>query len=695
MRTNLLARVCLAGTVLSVSTLAFTGAALGQGVAGGGNPPGMEVKGKGKPLIAPSAATVEQFTRISAPQRPSIAPDGTIYFRERQGTVYQVFTRAAGGGPDAPMTQLTDFADGAGGYSVSPDGKRLLVTAAPGGNEQTQVYVIDAAAVKAAKSVKPGEFVKPVLINPKVQYGPGAWLRDSSGFVFRANDEKPKDYSLYVHSFADGKSTRILSKEGSWSAAAITDDAKRVLVEKYISISQSEVYELDVASGELKDLSFREKGGAAGRGGGAAGSAAPAVSNSVVGYTPDEKSVILQSDIEDGKMGLFVRDLASGTTKRIGAQWAKFEIDGAGLSDTRELLAVATNEDGYGVLRMLSVPLFEELRLPQMDKGVVSVADLRGRKLLYTVNNVRTPGITFMTEISPAGTSTTPVAVTKADTQGIDLSGFALPELVTYESFDKVKIPAFVYLPKDHKKGTAIPFIINYHGGPEGQHRPVFSGGIQLYVSRGFGVMMPNVRGSTGYGREFHMMDNYKKRWDSVKDGVEAARWLVSNGYAEAGKIAAQGGSYGGFMTVAVLVEDGEAFEKAGGEKGKATRLFGAGANTVGIVNFKTFLEQTADYRRALREAEYGPLSDSEFLTSVSPIHRMSAVNVPMMIIHGLNDPRVPVGEAMQLAVGLQKRGMEPEQIYFHDEGHGAQKLDNRILSSERQLKFFQKTIGR
>ncbi len=299
MRTNLLARVLVAGTVFSVSTLAFTTLALGQGVAsGGGNPPGMEVKGKSKPLIAPSAATVEQFTRISAPQRPSIAPDGTIYFREREGTVYQVFSRAPGSGPDAPMTRLTDFADGASGYSVSPDGKRLLVTAAPGGNEQTQVYVIDAAAAKAAKAVKPGEFVKPVLINPKVQYGPGVWLRDSSGFVFRANDEKPKDYSLYVHTFDDGKSTRILSGEGSWSAADITNDGKRVLVSKYISISQSEVYELDVASGELKDLSFREKGGAGG--GGAAGSPAPAVSNSVVGYTPDEKSVILESDVEDG-----------------------------------------------------------------------------------------------------------------------------------------------------------------------------------------------------------------------------------------------------------------------------------------------------------------------------------------------------------------------------------------------------------
>lgn len=691
MRTHLLARVLLAGTAVAISSLSFTASTLAQGT--GGNPPGMEVKGKSKPLIAPGAATAEQFMRISSPQRPSVAPDGTLYFRERQGTVFQIFSRAPGGGPDAPMTQLTDFPDGASAYSVSPDGKRVLAITAPGGNEQTQVYMIDAAAAKAAKDAKPGQFVKPVLINPKVQYAPGAWLRDSSGFVFRANDEKPKDYSIYVHTFAGGENKRILSKEGSWSASGITDDGKRVLVEKFVSASQSEVYELDVAGGTLKDLSFREKGDGSKPGGGGGGAA---VANSIVGYTPDEKSVIIQSDVEAGMAGLFVRDLASGNTKRIGAgaSWSKFEVDGAGLSDTRELLAVATNEDGYGVLRMLSVPTFDECKMPAMEQGVNSVADLHGRTLLYTVNNVRTPGVAYMTEFAPAGTATTPVAVTRPDTQGIDFSAFSLPELVTYESFDKLKVPAFLFLPKGYKKGTPIPFVINYHGGPEGQHRPTFSGFIQLMVSRGFGVLLPNVRGSTGYGRDYQMMDNYKKRWDSVRDGVEAARWLVNNGYAEAGKIAAQGGSYGGFMTVAVLVEDGEAFERAGGE-GKAKRLFGAGADTVGIVNFKTFLEQTADYRRALREAEYGPLSDSEFLASVSPINRMKAISVPMMIIHGLNDPRVPVGEAMQLAVSLQKRGMDPEQIFFPDEGHGPQKLDNRILYADRQVKFFQKTIAK
>jgi dipeptidyl aminopeptidase/acylaminoacyl peptidase len=176
------------------------------------------------------------------------------------------------------------------------------------------------------------------------------------------------------------------------------------------------------------------------------------------------------------------------------------------------------------------------------------------------------------------------------------------------------------------------------------------------------------------------MLDDYKRRMDSVRDGVEAARWLVAQGYSENGRIAAYGGSYGGYMSVATILEGPE--------------VFGASVDVVGIVNMRTFLEQTKGYRRKLREAEYGPLTDLEFLESISPLHRASEIEIPMLIAHGLNDPRVPVGEAMQLAINLQKRGFDPELYYFPDEGHGFQKLENRLLFNERMLRFLQRTIG-
>jgi dipeptidyl aminopeptidase/acylaminoacyl peptidase len=192
-------------------------------------------------------------------------------------------------------------------------------------------------------------------------------------------------------------------------------------------------------------------------------------------------------------------------------------------------------------------------------------------------------------------------------------------------------------------------------------------------------VLAPNVRGSSGYGKAYLEADNYKNRQISVNDGVWAAKFLVDGGYSEPRKIGAWGGSYGGFMVMAVITE--------------APGLFGAACNVVGIVNFETFLRQTKAYRRHLREAEYGPLSDPAFLRSISPIHRVDRIETPLMLAHGLNDPRVPVGEAMQVAVALKRRGVDVEELYFPDEGHGFRKEANRLLYLEQAVRFFEKHL--
>jgi dipeptidyl aminopeptidase/acylaminoacyl peptidase len=372
-----------------------------------------------------------------------------------------------------------------------------------------------------------------------------------------------------------------------------------------------------------------------------------------------------------------VRDLATGKVTKPLPDIDAFPVEGGGINEDRSLGVVLINEGGYGSIRVVELPSFKLVRLPDMEKGVVGSVDIRGRTITFTQSNARTPGISYAFE---AGSSSDLKQITAADTQGIDLSKFSLPELITYKSFDGLEIPAFIFTPSNFKKGQPIPFVVNFHGGPEGQSRPGFGALTQFLLASGYGVMQPNVRGSVGYGREFHMLDNYKKRWDSVKDGAEAARWLVKNGYSENGRIAAYGGSYGGFMAVASVIEGAD--------------VFGASINVVGIVNMKTFLEQTKDYRRKLREAEYGPLSDPEFLATISSINRIEEIKVPMFIAHGLNDPRVPVGEAMQLAVGLQKRGYDPELLFFPDEGHGFAKLENRLLFAKRMVKFLQGTIA-
>lgn len=602
------------------------------------------------PTPAPASPTLEQFFKIRAPSSVRLAPDGSLYAADWPDGITQLYRRAPGAPIDAPMQKLTDFPDGMSGYRISPDGSRVIVSAGVGGNEQTQLYLVGPSGPT------------PLTANPAAVHSFEAWTRDGKGFIYTANDAVSSDFHIYRYDFAGGGSTKLLAEQGSWGASDITDDGGRVLVGRYFSASHSIAYELVASTGELREIKVGEGES----------------STYPVAYLPGEDRVLISTDAFTGQHNLAVVMLADGRIERLFPDIEAFDVEDVTIDDDRTRMAVVYNEEGYATMRLYELPGFSPIQLPAIDRGIIGGVDLGRDHISWTLSNARTPGLAFASKIE--GKRCGPARpLTQAHTQGIDLGEFTLPRLVSISSFDGLEFSAFLYLPPGHVEGNPIPFVVNFHGGPEGQFRPGFSRNNQYLLSRGFGILEPNVRGSTGRGREFHRLDNYKKRWDSVRDGVEAARWLVARGYSEPGRIAAAGGSYGGFMAVACVIEGSD--------------VFGAGIDVVGIVNFRTFLEQTRDYRRALREAEYGPLSDPEFLDSVSPIHRADEIRCPMMIVHGLNDPRVPVGEAMQLAVALQKRGLDPELLFFPDEGHGIAKLENRLLYGERMAVFLEASL--
>lgn len=623
---------------------------------------------------------IEKFYRIRTPGTAKLANDGSLYVRDWPDGVWQLYrvTPAADGavaaGAGRPAQKLTNFKDGLTTYSLSHDGSKLLAMTAMGGNEKTQVYLLD------QKNTDPATNLKPVLENPEVVHRVHLWTYADDGIVYTANDTDQINFHMYRYDFATGQSTKLLAKEGDWNASDITKDGSRLLVEQGRSASDSDLHELDVATGQLKLLNqFVATGG-------------QTVAISGVGYMPDEQGVLFLSDHEQGMQKLFLLDPATGTVTKPLPALDRFELDGAGVDHDRTLLAVSTNEDGYSVPRLYRLPNFETVPLPEMEKGLAGLSDLEANRLIYSMSNARTPGLAFAYDIpkpgEPAGKSR---QLTYADTQGIDTSKFALPKLIKYKTQDGTEVPAFLHLPANYAKGTPLPFVISYHGGPESQARPGWSVQTQYLVSEGFGVLEPNVRGSTGYGRAYHMADDYKGRWTAAVDGWFAAQWLVDSGYAMPGRIASYGGSYGGFMTTAVNIEDQERLERGQSKQ----RLFGACVDVVGVINFKTFLERTSGYRRKLREVEYGPLTDPVYLDSISPLVRADKINVPVLIAHGLNDPRVPVSEAMLLAESLMRRGLDPQQVYFDDEGHGFAKLDNRLLFARRMSKFLKETIGK
>ena len=598
----------------------------------------------------PGATGIEPFIKIRWPSRADLAPDGTIYFVFDPDGIRQLY-KVRPGATQADAIKLTSFEDGIGGYNLSDDGKWITVSASIGGSEQADLFLIDATTEK----------METLFSDPEVVYGSTLWRRDSEAFAYRANDTSPADFHVYLYDLATRSHTKLHAGKGYHYPVDFNRDGTKVVIGKYNSASHSQLFELTIANKDFREITPRDEKWSFG----------------AVGYSYDDRTFIVNTNYRRDLKSIHAIDLRSGGIKPVLSDLSGWEVDYGTLNNDRTVLAVGLNEEGYRSLHLRRTSDFTEVAGPKLEKGIVGNITFRGKHMLYSLNNANTAGVIYKWDLNRP---TAPgVAVTQADTQGIDVSKFRLPELVRYSSFDGTRIPAFLYLPSDYKKGTKIPFIVQYHGGPESQYRPYFNRSFQYFLSRGYGVIAPNVRGSSGYGKAYIEADNYKKRSVSVKDGIWAAKYLINEGYSQKRKIAAWGGSYGGFMTMAAITE--------------APELFGAACNVVGVVNFETFLEQTKSYRRKLREAEYGPLTDRAFLKSISPIHKINRIDMPLMLAHGLNDPRVPVGEAMQVAIALKKRGVDVEELYFPDEGHGFRKEDNRLLYYQELARFFDKHL--
>jgi dipeptidyl aminopeptidase/acylaminoacyl peptidase len=270
--------------------------------------------------------------------------------------------------------------------------------------------------------------------------------------------------------------------------------------------------------------------------------------------------------------------------------------------------------------------------------------------------------------------------VTRAGGLGLDTSALIEPEHVQYPTFDGRQIPALFYPAPSTTDNGPAPCVVLVHGGPKGQYRPTFQALVQFLASAGFAVLAPNVRGSSGYGRTYVHLDDVRKRMDSVADLAHGVYWLRDSGRADPRRIAVYGGSYGGFMVLAALTTYPD--------------LWAAGVDLVGIANFVSFLENTGPWRRHLREAEYGSLeNDREFLEEISPINHVEQITAPLLVIHGANDPRVPINEAEQMVARLKSLGRTVEFLRLEDEGHQIAKLKNKLVAYPLAVDFLRRHL--
>ncbi|HVP57105.1 MAG TPA: S9 family peptidase [bacterium] len=583
--------------------------------------------------------------QIGSASSPEISEDGaTILFISPISGVDQVYELQRTGWP----YQLTSFTDGVDFYAASYTGRNVVVGAAAGGNEQFNLYLIDTDT----------DIVTPLKVAEGVQHGSPVWSPDERSVYFRSNEESPTDFYIYRIDIVSKAVERIWQHEGWNEPVAISSDGKKLLVSHDYSSTNNDVYLLDIATGQATLVTSHE---------------GDYVFDDAH-LTPDLKYMYLITNMnDDGIKRVARKALPAGQLEFLNSD-SPWDTEHMDLSDDGEFLAWVNNVEGYGQITAVDLVDTTRAELSEM-RGVISTVNVATTgTMVFTFENPAAPADVWKYDIKEGDLE----KITHSTLAGIDQALFVEPQLIHYKSFDGLGIPAFLYVPKGWD-GKPIPFIMDIHGGPEGQARPVFTRHFQYLLSNGYGIFVPNVRGSSGYGRDYIKLDDYKNRKNSIRDIYEGAKWLVDHNYARFGDIGIKGASYGGYATLASLVEYPD--------------VFGAGIDDVGIANFVTFLKNTAPYRRSLREAEYGPLSDEAFLLSISPITEVDRIKAPLLIVHGANDPRVPIEEARQMAEAIRAKGGVVDTLMFADEGHGAAKLSNRLIYYRKMADFFNKYL--
>ncbi|MEM1081087.1 MAG: alpha/beta fold hydrolase, partial [Pseudomonadota bacterium] len=526
--------------------------------------------------------------------------------------------------------QLTWFDEPVGSVQRQPGSNQLAFTRDQGGSEFSQIFLMD---------TETGEYQ--MLTDGESRNGAVQWSEDGSQMAFQSTRRNGRSNDIWLFDFAAGGDARMVleSPDGSsWNPMAFSPDGSQLLVLQYISVNDSRIHLVDLASGERRQIA------------GSTGEANDADASRYlpVGFAKDGNGIYIGTDLGDEFVNLAYLSLEDGADPVILTGDINWSLSGFEMNNAGDQAAFITNEDGIARVYWMDLTTAEYERIDSVPVGLVSGLEFSpdDQRLAMTINNATTPSDVFVMDWTGDQRLT---RWTYSEVGGLNTEAFAAPELIHYPTFDQVdgaprEIPAFVYRPQGE---GPFPVVVSIHGGPEGQSRPGFSSTFQLWVDRlGAAVVVPNVRGSSGYGKSFLKMDNGFLREDSVKDIGALLDWIAEQPDLDQDRVAVYGGSYGGYMVLASAVHFSDRLKAA--------------VNIVGISNFVTFLENTQDYRRDLRRVEYGDERDPEMrahLEAISPLNNVEQINLPLFVAQGNNDPRVPVTEAEQIVAALRDQG--------------------------------------
>jgi dipeptidyl aminopeptidase/acylaminoacyl peptidase len=592
------------------------------------------------------AYSLRRYLSIKSAYSPEFSPDDqrVAYLSDLTG-VPQIWTTSLSE-PRVPQ-QITLDDERVGFLSFAKKSDRIAFGIDRGGSERFQIHLLERGWDSVVK----------LTDEPNVIHNWGGWSPDEDAIAFSSNARSQEYFDIYVQELGDRSTELVYRYDGNAYPVTWSPDGSKILFEVAHAPFDHDLFllELDDKSADL--------------------------------LTPHSGEAAFYSPTldESGRFAYCVtdKDREFAAIARIDVKTHELEylyaedwdVEGLSATNDKETLAFTVNDGGASRLLVweLGSEAPDEVPLP---KGQVAGLDWSndGRKLAFSLSSSAANSDVWVFEFEAQGSPRGRLSrLTTSSTCGIPTSSFVEPELVKTRSFDELEVPSYLYLPK--AEAPPFPLIVYLHGGPESQFRPGFSPLMQFFVKLGFAVLATNFRGSTGYGRRYTHLDDVKGRMDTVRDAEFALRHVLDKYPVDANRVAAWGGSYGGFMVLACLYSNPGAWS--------------AGVDIVGISNFVTFLKNTGPWRRKLRIAEYGdPEKDKEFLEGISPNNNAHLIKSPLFIIHGTNDPRVPIGEAEQIAETLKRLGREAHLLKFEDEGHGLVKLKNRIAGYTAAVEF-------
>jgi dipeptidyl aminopeptidase/acylaminoacyl peptidase len=597
-----------------------------------------------------------QYLEVRRATLSSISDDGaSVLVATRFGQTSQLHLVAA---PLGMRRQITFYDEpvSSGGFVPGSAGRKILFSKDVGGNENFQVNLLDLDSGRAR-----------LLTDGKSRHEGGTLSNNGKLLAISNNARNSRDMDVYMIDVAGAAPPRLAWQvEGSYTPVAFSPDDSKLLVLHYISERETRYHVMDIASGGHVQITPAEP--PAYYGGGA--------------WSSDGQSVYLTSDREGEFRKLYQLKMGYGEWRCLTGE-IEWDVDDVAVENASGGLAFSVNEDGLSKLYFADSWGNGRKPVAGIPTGVIGGLTFakKAAVLGFSLDAATSPADVY-TVSYPGGALT---RWTESEVGGLDPKTFVEPKLVRFPTFDQLdgkprQIPAFHFKGKGEGKR---PVLIMAHGGPEAQYQPTFSSLVQYFaVEMGISVICPNPRGSTGYGRSFHQLDNGVLREDSVKDIGALLDWIEKQPDLDATRVGIYGGSYGGYVVLASLAN--------------YPKRFRMGIDVVGIADFVSFLERTSEYRRDLRRAEYGDERVPEVravLEKIAPLRNAEKIEAALFVAHGKNDPRVPLNEAEQIVAKMRELKRPVWFANALDEGHGFQKKQNRDLVSVLYALFAQEHL--